>query len=55
LASGGSSVSSGGGVPERYAAALYGAAEDARQLDPVIDQMNGLGRLIDENACSTAR
>ena len=50
MASGGSSVSSGGGVPERYAAALYGAAEDARQLDPVIDQMNGLGRLIDENA-----
>lgn len=50
MASGGSLVSSGGGVPERYATALYGAAEDARQLDLVIDQMNGLGRLIDGNA-----
>ena len=50
MASGGSSVSSGGGVAERYATALYGIAEDERQLDPVIDQMNGLGRLIDQNA-----
>ncbi len=50
MASGGSSVSSGGGVAERYATALYGIAEDQHQLDVVIDQMDGLGRLIDENA-----
>jgi len=50
LASGGSSVSSGGGVPERYATALYSLAEDQHQIDHVIDQMNGLGRVIDENA-----
>ena len=50
MASGGNSVSSGGGVAERYATALYGIAEDQHQLDLVVDQMNGLGRLIDENA-----
>lgn len=50
MASGGTSISTTGGVAERYATALYGIAEDERQLDAVIDQMTGLGRLIDENA-----
>jgi F-type H+-transporting ATPase subunit delta len=47
VASGGSSVSSGGGLAERYAAALYAHAEDQHALDATVEQMEGLGRLID--------
>jgi len=35
---------------DRYAAALYAHASDQHQLDLVVEQMNALGRLIDENA-----
>ena len=50
VASGGSTVSSGGGLTERYAAALYSHAEDQHALDAVVEQMEVLGRLIDASA-----
>ncbi len=48
--SGGSTISSGGGLVDRYAAALYAHASDQHQLDLVVEQMDALGRLIDENS-----
>jgi F-type H+-transporting ATPase subunit delta len=50
LASGGSTVSSGGGLAHRYATALYSLASDQHRLDEVVEQMDALGRLIDESA-----
>jgi F-type H+-transporting ATPase subunit delta len=50
VASGGSTVSSGGGLVERYAAALYSHAEDQHALDQTVEQMEALGRLIDSSA-----
>jgi F-type H+-transporting ATPase subunit delta len=50
LASGGSTISSGGGLTDRYAAALYAHADDQHALDEVATQMDALGRLIDESA-----
>jgi F-type H+-transporting ATPase subunit delta len=49
VASGGSTISYGGGLVDRYAVALYSLAEDERALDQVVDQMQALGRLIDES------
>jgi len=49
LASGGTTISSGGGLPDRYAAALYAHAGDENALDETIDQMEALGRLVDES------
>lgn len=49
MASGGSTISSGGGLTERYAAALYSLASDQNLLDHTVEQMDGLGRLIDES------
>lgn len=46
----GSSTAARGGLQLRYANALYSLAEDRRALDEVVDQMDGLGRLIDGNA-----
>ena len=43
-------ISQSGGLPGRYAAALYDLAADRRELDVVVDQMEALGRLIDESA-----
>ncbi len=43
-------ISQSGGLPGRYAAALYDLADDRRELDVVVDQMQALGRLIDESA-----
>ena len=43
-------ISQSGGLPGRYAAALYALADDRRELDAVVDQMQALGRLIDESA-----
>ena len=48
MASGGSIVSTGG-VAERYASALYGLASDQHALDEAVDQIEALGRLIDES------
>jgi F-type H+-transporting ATPase subunit delta len=43
-------VASGGGLADRYAAALYAHAEDAHALDSVVAEMEQLGRMIDESA-----
>jgi F-type H+-transporting ATPase subunit delta len=48
--SGGTTIASGGGLAERYAAALYGFAEDNRSLDTVVGEMDQIGRLIDQSA-----
>jgi len=50
LASESTTISSGGGLADRYAAALYSLAEDEHALDEVIGQMEALGRLVDESA-----
>ncbi len=42
-------ISTSGGLPGRYAAALYDLASDRRELDSVVDQMASLGRLIDQS------
>ncbi|MBV9749735.1 MAG: F0F1 ATP synthase subunit delta [Acetobacteraceae bacterium] len=39
-----------GGVAQRYAAALYARADETGQLDEAVEQMEALGRLIDESA-----
>ena len=50
MASGGTVISSGGGLADRYAAALYSHAEDLNALDTVVQEMETLGRLIDASA-----
>lgn len=50
LASGGSTISTGGGLADRYAAALYAHASDVHALDAVVAEMEALGRLIDGSA-----
>ncbi len=50
MASGGSTITHGGGLADRYAAALYSLADDERALDQTVDQVQALGRLIDESA-----
>ena len=49
MAAEGTTISLGGGLAGRYAAALYALADDRRELDLAVDQMDGLGRLIDES------
>ncbi len=49
MASGGSTITHGGGLADRYAAALYSLAEDQHALDQTVDQVQSLGRLIDES------
>ena len=48
--SGSTTISSGGGLADRYAAALYSYASDEHALDQTIEQMQALGRLIDQSA-----
>jgi len=50
VTSGGTTVSSGGGVADRYATALYSLASDQFVLDDVVQQMDRLGRTIDASA-----
>jgi len=50
VASGGTTIASGGGLADRYAAAVYAHAEDSHSLDEVVTQMEALGRLIDQSA-----
>lgn len=50
MASGGNTISSGGGLTDRYAAALYAHAADTNALDAVVAEMESLGQLIDESA-----
>ena len=50
MASGGTTISQGGGLADRYAAALYDLADEQGSLDQTVEQASELGRLIDENA-----
>ena len=50
LASGGTTTHTGGALASRYAIALYAYAQDEHALDATIEQMDALGRLIDESA-----
>ena len=47
VASEATTIASGGGLTDRYAAALYAHADDLNELDNVVWQMEGLGQLID--------
>jgi F-type H+-transporting ATPase subunit delta len=50
VASEATTISSGGGLADRYAAALYAYADENHVLDTVVSQMEDLGRLIDSSA-----
>lgn len=50
MASDATVISHGGGLADRYAAALYAHADEIRALDSVIADMESLGRLIDTSA-----
>jgi F-type H+-transporting ATPase subunit delta len=47
VASGATTIASGGGLTDRYAAALYAHAEEQHALDTVVSEMETLGRLIE--------
>ncbi|CAH2600472.1 ATP synthase subunit delta [Rhodovastum atsumiense] len=49
MASGGTTIPTGG-LADRYATALYAYADEQHALDATIDQMEALGRLIDESS-----
>jgi F-type H+-transporting ATPase subunit delta len=50
VASEATTISSGGGLADRYATALYAHADEHHALDTVVSQMADLGRLIDASA-----
>jgi F-type H+-transporting ATPase subunit delta len=50
VASGATTIASGGGLADRYAAALYAHAEDEHALDTVVSEMDALGRTIEASA-----
>ncbi len=50
MASQATTIASGGGLADRYAAALYAYADEHKALDTVVSQMDDLGRLIDASA-----
>lgn len=43
-------TTSGGGVADRYATALYAQADETSALDQTVSEMESLGRLIDQSA-----
>ena len=43
------STAPSGGLADRYAAALYAQADEGGSLDQTVEQMEALGRLIDES------
>ena len=47
VASAATTIASGGGLADRYAAALYALADENHVLDNVVYQMGNLGRMID--------
>lgn len=49
VASEATTISSGGGLADRYATALYALADENHVLDTVVSQMEGLGQLIDSS------
>ncbi len=50
VASEATTISYGGGLSDRYAAALYSLADENRVLDAVVSQMEDLGRVIESSA-----
>ena len=50
VASEAATISSGGGLADRYAAALYAHADDLHALDSVVSEMEFLGRVIEASA-----
>ena len=50
VASEATTIASGGGLADRYAAALYAHADDQNALDAVVSEMEALGRMIDSSA-----
>ena len=42
-------TTSGGGLADRYAAALYAQADETGQIDAAVSEMDALGRLVDES------
>ncbi len=50
MASGATTIASGGGLTDRYAAALYAHADEQHALDAVVAEMEALGQLIDTSA-----
>jgi F-type H+-transporting ATPase subunit delta len=50
VASGGTTISHGGGLADRYAAALYDLADDEGSLDQTVEQAGQLAQLIETNA-----
>jgi len=50
LVSGATTIASGGGLTDRYAAALYAHADEQHLLDTVVSEMETLGRTIDASA-----
>jgi len=50
VASDATTIASGGGLADRYAAALYAHADEQRMLDRVVSEMETLGQLIDASA-----
>jgi F-type H+-transporting ATPase subunit delta len=47
---GAATIASGGGLADRYAAALYAHADEQHALDAVVAEMEALGQLIDTSA-----
>jgi F-type H+-transporting ATPase subunit delta len=50
VASEATTIASGGGLADRYAAALYAHADDLNALDAVVAEIDMLGRLIEQSA-----
>lgn len=50
MASGGTTISHGGGLADRYAAALYDLADEQGALDRTVSEAAQLARLADDNA-----
>ena len=50
VASEATTIASGGGLTDRYAAALYAHADDIHALDTVVSEMVSLGQLIDSSS-----
>ena len=49
VASEATTIASGGGLADRYAAALYAHADESNALDPVVAEMDSLAKLIDSS------
>src|ERR1700710_2311713 len=50
VASEATTIAKGGGLADRYAAALYAHADESGALDAVVSEMDGLGHLITASA-----